>query len=66
MNIVYNGHQREVAEQLTVAELLAADELDPRQLAVEVNLQLVPRQQHSAHRLNPGDRVEVVTLVGGG
>jgi sulfur carrier protein len=45
---------------------LAELELDSRQVAVEVNLELVPRSRHGQHRLEPGDEVEVVTLVGGG
>jgi len=42
---------------------------DPQQgkpVAVEVNLELVPRQRHAEHRLAEGDRLEIVTLVGGG
>ena len=35
-------------------------------VAVEVNLELVPRQDHARHRLAEGDRLEIVTLVGGG
>ena len=35
-------------------------------VAVEVNLELVPRRRHAEHVLRDGDRVEVVTLVGGG
>ena len=35
-------------------------------VAVEVNLQLVPRHRHAEHRLAEGDRLEIVTLVGGG
>ena len=46
--------------------LLQTLELDPRTLAVERNLELVPRGQHAATPLAPGDRLEVVTLVGGG
>lgn len=64
--VVYNGEPREVPRGTTVAELLAELRLDPRRVAVEVNLQLVPRRQHPEHQLAEGDRVEVVTLVGGG
>ena len=46
--------------------LLQTLELDPRTLAVERNLELVPRGQHAATPLAAGDRLEVVTLVGGG
>ena len=66
MTIVVNGQPRQVAEGTTVAQLVAALKLDDRALAVEVNLQLVPRAKHVEHRLAEGDRLEIVTLVGGG
>lgn len=66
MQISVNGEARELPQGATVATLIAALELDPRQLAVERNLELVPRAQHAATELADGDRVEVVTLVGGG
>lgn len=50
----------------TVAELLAALDVDPRRVAVEVNERLVPRAAHARCRLAAGDHVEVVSLVGGG
>ena len=66
MQIFVNGKPREVEAGDTVATLLESLGLDPRQLAVERNLELVPRGEHSATPLAPGDRLEVVTLVGGG
>ena len=66
MNVVMNGQPYEVAENSTIAALLDALQLAPHQVAVEVNLELVPRAQHAEHVLQQGDRLEVVTLVGGG
>jgi len=66
MNIFFNGQPRDVPDDATVSDLLVQAELDPRRLAVEVNLELVPRQRHAEHVLQEGDRLEVVTLVGGG
>jgi thiamine biosynthesis protein ThiS len=66
MNIVFNGQVREVADDATVAALIAQLDLNPSYIAVEVNRELVPRQQHAACRLSEGDHVELVTLVGGG
>jgi thiamine biosynthesis protein ThiS len=66
MQIFINGKPREVDAGGTVATLLELLWLDPRQLAVERNLELVPRGEHAATQLAPGDRLEVVTLVGGG
>jgi sulfur carrier protein len=61
-----NGQSRQIAEGATVAQLLDQLELTGRYVAVEVNRQLVPRQEHARHRLADGDRLEIVTLVGGG
>ena len=66
MQLTVNGQERELAEGTTIAALLAELGLDPRMLAVERNLTLVPRAQHASTQLTAGDRVEVVTLVGGG
>jgi len=66
MQISVNGKSREVEPGTTVAALLEKLGLDPRQLAVERNLELVPRGEHAATVLAAGDRVEIVTLVGGG
>ncbi len=66
MEIIVNGQTRQVAEGISVAELLDRLELAGRHVAVEVNLEVVPRARHAEHRLAPGDRLEIVTLVGGG
>ena len=66
MEVTVNGQPRQLQAGATVATLLEAMRLDPRQLAVERNLELVPRAEHAATRLAAGDRLEVVTLVGGG
>ena len=66
MQIVVNGATREVAEGLTIARLLEELKIAPKHVAVEVNLELVPRGRHGERVLSPGDRLEVVTLVGGG
>ncbi len=66
MQVIVNGQPREVPDRTTVAGLLEELELATKPVAVEVNLELVPRAQHGQQRLNDGDRLEVVTLVGGG
>jgi sulfur carrier protein len=66
MRIEVNGKQHEVADELTVADLLHALGITQPHVAVELNLQVVPRAHHQATILHDGDRLEVVTLVGGG
>ncbi len=64
--ITVNAETRTFPDPLTVADLIARLGKDPRQLAVEVNRNVVPRSEHGTCRLNDGDAVEIVTLVGGG
>lgn len=66
MQIIVNDQPRRIAEGTTVARLLEELELATKFVAVEVNLELVPRHRHAEHRLAEGDRLEIVTLVGGG
>ncbi len=66
MTITLNGETREVPHGTTVADLLGALEVPARHVAVEVNLELVPRARHAEQILRENDRLEVVTLVGGG
>jgi thiamine biosynthesis protein ThiS len=66
VNILVNGTPREVPQGTTVAELLSQLKMTARHVAVEVNLELVPRASHHEFQLREADRLEVVTLVGGG
>ncbi len=64
--ITVNSEPRRFPDPLSVADLLAALGRDPKKLAVEVNEAVVPRTDHPSFPLRDGDRVEIVTLVGGG
>ena len=66
MRIQLNGEPFELPDGESVAALL--NRLDPagRRVAVELNLDIVPRSQHDSTALNEGDQVEVVHAIGGG
>ena len=66
MKITVNGQEREIRDGATLAELIAELSLHDEQVAVERNLEIVPRTEYPFCRLQTGDRLEVVTLVGGG
>jgi thiamine biosynthesis protein ThiS len=66
IQLIVNGEAHEAATGTTVAALLAQLKMQPRLVAVERNRDLVPRSQHAQCTLEPGDRIEIVTLVGGG
>ncbi len=66
INIMVNGQPQTLAAGSTIIELLQSIGVRTELVAVEVNLDIVPKQQHAATIIRDGDHVEVVTLVGGG
>ncbi|MEJ2698402.1 MAG: sulfur carrier protein ThiS [Desulfuromonadales bacterium] len=66
MIVTLNGKVKVFAAPLTVRELLEALDLDSTRVAVELNLEILPRDQFSEKLLKEGDRLEVVQFVGGG
>lgn len=66
MQILLNGKAHELPSGTTVAGLMDQLELRTEIVAVEVNEGLVARARREEHALSEGDRVELVTLVGGG
>jgi sulfur carrier protein len=66
MRIELNGEAYEIAAPLTVAELLARLEIDPRRVAVEHNLIVLKRGAFDTTMVQDGDQVEIVNFVGGG
>lgn len=66
MRIFLNGEAREIADGTSVLDLVAALTDDPRGIAIERNLEIVPKAEHAATMLADGDRLEVVQFVGGG
>jgi thiamine biosynthesis protein ThiS len=61
-----NGEQRDLPDGLTVAALVAQLGMKPDRVAVELNLEIVPRANWEATTLKTGDKLEVVHFVGGG
>ncbi len=66
INVTINGKPISLDHPMTIEVLLASVEVPPHYLAVEVNADVVPREQHISYVVQDGDDVEVVTLVGGG
>ena len=66
MDIILNGETVAVGDGITVVALLEQLGLGARRVAVEVNGEIVPRGRHAEHRLQPGDRIEIVHARGGG
>src|SRR5262245_29814733 len=66
IEIVLNGERSTLPQSLSIEQLIARIGLDPRKIAVELNREVVPKARHSEQRVQAGDAVEIVTLVGGG
>lgn len=66
MNITINGEKREVPGTLSVAALLALLGINAERVAVERNLEILPKARWKETRVEPSDRYEIVHLVGGG
>ena len=66
MQLTVNGEARSFEGVATIASLVAELGLDKRKLAVERNLEIVPRSAYAATALADGDRIEIVAFVGGG
>jgi sulfur carrier protein len=66
MKLLLNGEERDLAGVSNVADLVAFLGLDARKVAVEHNLEIVPRSIYAATGLAEGDRIEIVTFIGGG
>lgn len=66
MRIYVNGKETEVAENQTVAALLAERGLNPDTVVVEHNMAILPKEEYSGLTLAAEDKLELVTFVGGG
>lgn len=66
MVITLNGERLELERPLSVTDLLAKLDIDPRRVAIEHNLAIVKRQRFDEVMVGDGDTVEIVNFVGGG
>lgn len=66
LTITANGEDRSIPPGTTVSEFIKMANLPPERVAVEHNGRILPRDRFAAVKLEEGDRLEVVTLVGGG
>lgn len=66
MSVVINGENREISSPVTVTALLRELGLDARKIALEHNLEIVPRSAYDKTLVSDGDRLEIVHFIGGG
>ena len=66
MTITVNGETRQMAAGTTVRQLLEDLQISMTRVAVEVNLEIVPKAAYAEHTLQDSDKIEIVHFVGGG
>ncbi len=66
MHITLNGEPYELDQPVSIAELLARLDIDPRRVAIEHNLSILKRYAFVQTLISEGDRLEIVNFVGGG
>ncbi|HET6891364.1 MAG TPA: sulfur carrier protein ThiS [Pyrinomonadaceae bacterium] len=66
MRLEINGEKRELAEGLSLQELVQFLKLKPEQIAIELNQMVMRRAEWASTLLKEGDRIEIVHFVGGG
>jgi sulfur carrier protein len=66
VKVKINGEDREIEEGLSLAGLLEELQIRPGRVVVELNRDIVSREQHGSTLLKEGDALEIVHFVGGG
>jgi len=66
MRIHINGQPRDCSTGTTLLQLLEQTNYGLRRVAVEINLEIIPRSLYAQRILQEGDRIEIVQAVGGG
>lgn len=64
--ITVNGKQIQLASEMSVTDYLEQNNYQIKRIAVELNEEILPKYSYSDTMLKDGDRLEVVTFVGGG
>jgi thiamine biosynthesis protein ThiS len=66
MQLMINGEEKAISGVDDVAGLVLALGLDPRKVAIERNLEIIPRSTYAQTPLAEGDQIEIVHFIGGG
>ena len=66
MDIFLNGEMHKIEDGINIKDFIKQLDLENKRLAVEVNLDIVPRSQFDSYVLSAGDKVEIVRAIGGG
>ena len=66
MNIILNNQSDEIHDGITIKELLDHKKIHTKYIAVEINQKIIPKSKYNQHELKEGDKLEIITAIGGG
>jgi len=66
MNISLNGENRQIEENTPLDQLISQLDLTGKRLAIEINLEIVPRSKQAEYLIKQDDKIEIVHAIGGG
>ena len=66
MNIMLNNESNEVNDGITIKELLDDKKILTQYIAIEINKKIIPKSSYYKHELREGDKIEIITAIGGG
>ena len=66
MNILLNNKPEKLFDGLTVKKLLENKNVKNKYYAVEINRKIIPKSDHETYVIKDGDRIEIITAIGGG
>ncbi|MFV1982239.1 MAG: sulfur carrier protein ThiS [Thiohalomonadales bacterium] len=66
MNIIVNGESKNVGENYSTAQLIVDMGLGETRVALELNMEIVPRSNYAQTFITDGDKIEIVRAIGGG
>ena len=66
MNILLNNKPEKLFDGSTVEKLLEDKNIKNKYFAVEINRKVIPKSTHHTHVIRDGDKIEIITAIGGG
>jgi thiamine biosynthesis protein ThiS len=66
MKVIVNGEEMEFDKELTIKELVEKLGIKAPNYAVAVGMEVVPKSEYETFKVKDGDKIEIVTFVGGG
>lgn len=66
ITIILNGEEKEVNKESTVKDILELINIKSPMLVVEINLEIIPKEQYEFYQIQNGDKLEIISFFGGG